>query len=178
MLKGVYYLPDSTYLLHFPWCLLSFSLFSQGWIRTCLRLHNRIPPPRLPSIPQEACAPGLISRSAMTRLLRQPFPARPSRALSCPSKRFVPSHIRWPSTETRSPTYPTPTREPSASSEKLTGNTWLRTDSQTLPELRQDLSHRQKLPARKWWPNRAPCEHNRIFFCRGHWITGKAAPVC
>lgn len=142
-----------------------------------LKPHNRIPP-HFPSIPQEACAPVLISRSAMTKLLRWPFPTRGSRALSCPSRRFVPSHIRLHCTETPSPTYPTLTREPSASSEKLTGNTWLHTDSQTLLELRQDLTHQQKLPARKWWRNRAPCEHNRIsffFFCRGDWITLKAA---
>lgn len=154
----------------FPWSLLSFLLFSQGWIRTCLKPHNRIPP-HLPSIPQEACAPVLISHSAMMKLLRWPFPARGSRALSCPSRRFVPSHIRSHCTEIRSPTYPTLMREPFASSEKLTGNTWLRTDSQTLLELWQDLTHQQKLPARKWWQNRALCEHNRIFFCRGDWIT-------
>lgn len=143
--------------------IIIFLPFSQGWIRKCLKPHSRIPP-RPPSIPREACAPVLTSRSATRKLLMWPFPARGSRALSCPSRRFVPSPIRSRCTETRSPTYPTPTRGPSASSEKLTGNTWLRTDSQTLLELRQDLTHQPKLPARKCWRNRAACEHNRIFF--------------
>ena len=155
---------------HKLWCFLLFLLFSQGWIRMCLKTHNRMPP-RHPSIPQEACAPVLTSRSAMTKLFRWPFPARASRALSCPSRRFVPSRIRSRCTETRSPTYPTLTHEPSASSEKLTANMWLHTGSQALLELLQDLTRQRKVPARKWWRNRARCQHSRSFFFRGDWMT-------
>lgn len=135
-------------LLLFPLMISVISLyFSEGWIRTCLKPRNRIPP-RLPSMPQEACAPVLTSHSVTTKLSRWPFHTRGSRALSCPSRRFVPSRIRSHCTEIQSQTYLMLTHEPSASSEKLTVNTWLHTASQTLLELLQDsIPHQQKVPA-------------------------------
>lgn len=99
----------------------------------------------------------------MTKLSRWPFHPRPSQVLSCLSRRFVLSRTRPHCTETQSPTYLTLTREPSASSEKRTENTWLLMDSQTLQEGWRDLTpQQQRVPARKWSSSRVLWEHKDV----------------
>lgn len=139
-----------------------FLPFSKDWIRTSLRLHHKIPPHR-PSSPPEASAPVLTSHLVMMKLSRWPFPPQSSRVLSYLSRRFVLSHTRLHSTETRSLTYLTLTHEPFASFEKRTVNTWPLMDSQTLQEGWRDLTPQQwGVPARKWSSSRVLSEHKEF----------------
>lgn len=126
-----------------------FILYPKGWIRTSLRPRRKIPP-RRPSSQPEACAPGLTWRSVTTRRSRWPFPAAPTPAPSRPFRRSVPLPTRPLCTETRSPIFRTPTRGPSASSERRTVNTWRRTAFLTHQEGgRQGTLEPRRAPDRK-----------------------------